>query len=105
MSDGSDVFVPTAVIAESITGDGTRDANVNRLLKRVQLVPLDEKLARVAAALRYGHRRFGSGTIDAVVVATADAVPGTRIITGDSGDLRPLAAVTGTTLVIGLGDA
>lgn len=105
LNDGSDVFVPAVVVAESITGDGTRDANVNRFLKRVQLASLDEGLARVAAALRYRRRRFGAGTIDAVVVATADAVPGTRIITGDPADLRPLAAVAGNTLVIALDDA
>ncbi len=100
--DGSDVFVPTVVVAESITGDGTRDANVNQFLKRVQVAPLDEKLARSAAVLRHAQRRFGAGTIDAAVVATADAVPGTRVITGDPDDLRLLAAIAGNTLVVGL---
>jgi hypothetical protein len=97
------VIVPTVVLAESTTGDGARDANVNRVLKDLRLVSLDERLARVTAALRYA-RSAGTGTIDAAVIATADAVPGTRVLTGDLADLRPLAAVAGRTTVVSLDD-
>jgi len=96
------VLVPTAVIAEATTGDHRRDANVNRELKRTTLVGLNEPIARAAAALRHAHRKVAAGTIDAIVVATADAVPGTRVLTGDPIDLGLLATVRGRTRVIAL---
>jgi predicted nucleic acid-binding protein len=77
---------------------------VNRVLKELQLVSLDERLARAAAVLRYARRRAGAGTVDAAVIATADIVPGTRVLTGDLADLGPLAAVTGRTAVVSLDD-
>jgi predicted nucleic acid-binding protein len=104
LKNGGDVIVPTVVVAESTTGNGTRDANVNRVLGDLQLVDLDERFARAAAALRHALRRSGAGTIDAAVIATADAVPGTRVLTGDPNDLRPLAAVAGLTSVVALED-
>lgn len=104
LANGVDVIVPTVVLAESTTGDGARDANVNRVLKELRLVSLDERLARATAALRYARRNPGAGTIDAAVIATADAIPGTRVLTGDLADLRPLAAVAGRTTVVSLDD-
>jgi predicted nucleic acid-binding protein len=101
---GVDVIVPTVVLAESTTGDGARDANVNRVLKELRLVSLDERLARATAALRYARRNGGTGTIDAAVIATADAIPGTRVLTGDLANLRPLAAVAGRTTVVSFDD-
>jgi predicted nucleic acid-binding protein len=98
------VVVPTAVIAEATTGDHRRDANVNRTLKQVSLVALDPRLARSAAALRHAHKRAGAGTIDAIVVATADLVPGTEILTSDPTDLRLLASVRGQTHIISISD-
>jgi hypothetical protein len=53
------------------------------------VIALDEALARAAGALRY--RRPGAGAIDAMVVACADVVPDSIIITGNSGDLKLLA--------------
>jgi predicted nucleic acid-binding protein len=96
---GAEVVVPTVVIAESTTGDGTRDVRANALLKAIAIVDLDERIARDAAALRYARRRSRAGTIDAIVVATADRVPGTRIITGDRNDLAGLADVIGRSRV------
>ena len=101
----AEVFVPTAVIAEATTGDHRRDATVNRALKTTSLVALDGRLARSAAVLRYAHKRAGAGTIDAIVVATADLVPGTGILTSDPADLRLLASVRGRTHVIAISDA
>jgi hypothetical protein len=98
------VVVPTAVIAEATTGDHRRDVNVNRTLKEATLMPLDGRLARSAAALRYAHRRAGSGTIDAIVVASADLVPGSDVLTSDPIDLKLLASVKGCTRVIALSD-
>ena len=105
LSTRVDVFVPTAVIAEATTGDHRRDANVNRALKAMSLVALDGRLARSAAALRYAHKRAGAGTIDAIVVATADLIPGTSILTSDSKDLRALASLRGRTHIIAISDA
>lgn len=92
--------VPTVVVAESTTGDLPRDAHVNRALKAFEVVGLDESLARSSARLRYAARRSAADTIDAIVVATADALPGTILITTDPKDIRPLAAVRGITRVI-----
>lgn len=98
------VLVPTAVIAEATTGHHGLDANVNRALKTTLLVDLDLRIARSAAALRHAHRRRGSGTIDAIVVATADLVPGSDVVTTDPRDISLLASVRGQTRVITLSD-
>jgi predicted nucleic acid-binding protein len=99
---GATIVVPTAVIAESLTGEGSRDARVNRFLGSTALAELDETLARRAAHLRHTLRARRAGTIDAIVVATADEFPGTVLLTTDPNDLRPLAAVRGTTRVVAL---
>ena len=104
LAHGIDVIVPTVVLAESTTGDGARDANVNRVLKELRSVDLDERLARATAVLRHARRSAGAGTIDAAVIATADVIPGTRVLSGDLADLRPLAAVTGRTTVVSFDD-
>ena len=96
---GARVTVPTAVIAESTTGDPRRDAATNRVLKLATPVSLDERLARKSAAIRHAMRARRSGTIDAIVVATADHVAGSVILTTDPHDLLPLAAVTGRSSV------
>ena len=90
------VAVPTIVIAESTTGDH-RDANVNRLIRELDVVNLTESIARDAGILR--ARLRGAGLADAIVVATADRVPGTTIVTADVRDLRALAAVESRTEV------
>jgi predicted nucleic acid-binding protein len=90
------VAVPTIVIAESTTGD-RRDANVNRILREFDVLNLTESIARDAGKLR--ARLRGAGLADTVVVATADRVPGTTIITADVRDLRALAAIASRTAV------
>ena len=100
----AEVLVPTAVIVEATTGDHRRDANVNQALKKTSLIALDGSLARSAAALRHAHRRAGAGTIDAIVVATADLVPGTGVLTSDPTDLRLLASVRRRTIIIPISD-
>lgn len=81
-------IVPTPVLVESLTGHGPRDALANRLLRLATVHPLDELLARRAAALR-ARARAGSA-VDAVVVATAELFDA-LIVTGDLGDLARLA--------------
>ncbi len=81
--------VPTAVLVESLTGQGPRDARVNRLLRTCEVVDLDAVTARRAAALRT-RARAGSA-VDAIVVATAEAEASELVITGDFEDLSRLA--------------
>jgi predicted nucleic acid-binding protein len=97
---GAVMYVPAAVITETTTGNGVRDAQTNRVLKTCVVLPLDEVLARAAGTLRYRHPKRGA--IDAMVVASADALPGTVVITSDAGDLRPIAAERARTTVIDL---
>jgi len=99
---GASLIVPTTVIAETTTGDPARDARVNRLLKTVSIESLDEATARSAGALRHrlGLRR--AGTIDASVVACADAQNGSIILTSDASDLTRLAQERGRSVVVSL---
>jgi predicted nucleic acid-binding protein len=99
-----DVVVPTAVIAEATAGNRGRDANLNSALHKTVLIDLDEQIARSAARLRHTYRRAGAGTVDAIVVATADIVPGTRVLTGDPVDLGLLASVQGRTRIVALSE-
>jgi len=89
-----------ADVTEATTGNGVRDAQTNRVLKTCVVLPLDEALALAAGALRYRHPKRGA--IDAMVVATADALPGAVIVTSDAGDLRPIAAERARSTVIDL---
>ncbi len=98
----ADVVVPAAVVAESTTGHAGRDAKVNRVLKAASIVSIDERIARAAGKLRHAKRRRHAGTIDAIVVACADELVGSVILTSDRNDLAPLAAERGRTAVISI---
>lgn len=97
---GAQIVLPAPVIAEATTGDAGRDAQVNQVIKACEVLALDESLARAAGSLRY--RKRSAGTIDAMVVACADSVPGSVIITGDVRDLTPLVSERGLSRVIDL---
>lgn len=86
------VLTPTAVVAEVTTGEGPRDARTNQVLSSLVLIPVSERLARRAGALRYQARC--PGTVDALVVATAEAALGGVVLTADPKDLRALAGVS-----------
>jgi hypothetical protein len=94
------MYVPAAVITETTTGNGVRDAQTNRVLKTCVVLPLDEALARAAGSLRYRHPKRGA--IDAMVVASADALPSAVIITSDADDLRPIIAERARSIVVDL---
>jgi predicted nucleic acid-binding protein len=87
---GVPVLVPTAVLAETLFGDA-RDARANQVLKKLQVVPTTELIARWAAELK---RRAGMAgvmaTIDAIVVAVSMASGGGVILTADIDDIRKL---------------
>ena len=98
VASGASIVVPTVVIAESTHG-GASDAELNRFVKSVDVVStLDETIARAAGHLR--HLARVRDVADAVVVATADAVPFSAILTGDPSDLHSLASVRGRTKVV-----
>jgi predicted nucleic acid-binding protein len=95
--DDIDIAVPTIVIAESTTG-GQRDAKVNRVLARCDIIDLTEPIARDAARLRTALR--GAGLADAIIIATADRERGTTVLTSDPTDLRALAVIANRSAVV-----
>ena len=91
--DGA-ICVPTPVLVESTTGDGGRDAEVNRVLGILQraadvLEAPNEATARRAGRLRYRARAYDG--IDALVAAAAvgDGSP-VVVLTSDPDDLERL---------------
>jgi|SRR5215468_4362248 len=80
--------VPSVVLIECLTGEGSRDAAHHRFLHTCDIpegVPVP--LARRAAWLRT-KARAGSA-VDALVTAAAE--PGGTVLTGDLADLQALA--------------
>jgi rRNA-processing protein FCF1 len=100
---GARFIIPTVVVAESTTGNFARDANVNRIINAAIIADCDLVTARSAANLRSAIRGR-AGTVDAIVVATADGLPGAIIITGDPDDLTPLSQVRGSSGVVDFRD-
>ncbi len=89
---GVPVLVSALVLAETLHGDG-RDASAHRVLKRLEVVPVTESLARQAAGIkRVAGRKGVALIIDAVVVATAVAAGGGVVLTSDVDDIRALAS-------------
>lgn len=89
---GVAVLVPAAVLAETLFGDG-RDARANQVLKKLQVVPLTDPIARSAAQLKRLAGLTGvAATIDAIVVATSAAAGGGVVLTSDVEDIRALAS-------------
>jgi predicted nucleic acid-binding protein len=91
-----EVVVPTPVLVETTTGDGARDAEINRVLQVLArsagtLVQPDEETARRAGRLRF-RARTDDG-IDALVAAEA-ARSGEPcvLLTSDPVDLSRLLA-------------
>lgn len=88
------IQVPTPVLVESTTGDGARDAEVNRVLGILEraaavLHAPDESIAR-----RAGRLRFLAGSDDGIdaLVAAASVADGTPavVLTSDPDDLEHL---------------
>lgn len=88
------IVVPTPVLVECTTGDGARDAEVNRILgvlarAAAGLLAPDEATARLAGRMRR-RARVDDG-IDALVAAAAarDSTP-CALLTSDPADLSRL---------------
>lgn len=93
-------LVPAVVLTEALTGDHRRDFHENRILRTCDIRPVDETLARRAAALRAAAGPSPSA-VDAVVVALADEVGGATVLTGDVLDIRALAPHAGNKVRVG----
>ncbi|HEU4733937.1 MAG TPA: PIN domain-containing protein [Kofleriaceae bacterium] len=88
------IQVPTPVLVESTTGDGARDAEVNRVLGVLERVAKVLEAPDEGVARRAGRLRFLAGSddgIDALVAAVA-AGNGTPaiLLTSDLDDLERL---------------
>jgi len=87
---GVEVAVPSLVVAETTRGSA-RDAGVNRVLHAVgKVTAADEATGRLAGSLLGAAGSIG--TVDAIVVASAIAMGGGVVLTGDADDLRALAS-------------
>ncbi|MCL2396042.1 MAG: hypothetical protein FWC87_15330 [Acidimicrobiaceae bacterium] len=94
-------IVPTVVLTESLTGDHRRDYHENRLLRTCDIQPVDETLAREAAAIRERvQTRRAPSAVDAIVVTVADRAGGATVLSSDVGDLRSLGRHTRNTVRI-----
>ena len=84
-----DLRVPMVVVAETVRGNGPRDAPVNLVLAQTSPQhPLTIEVTRLAGML-LGVAR-SSSTIDALVAAEAVDCAPAMIWTSDPGDLRQL---------------
>lgn len=101
---GGVVIVPTVVLAESMTGNGSRDAAVHLCLRTTHLDPCEFTTAVRAAGLRSAVGGRGLA-IDAIVVATAEKHRAV-LLTADRDDLRRLADAGGSRVqVMGLNES
>lgn len=73
-----------------------RQANLARLLKSVDVIAVDERLGKLAGVLL--GRTESNDAVDAGIVAAART--GDRIITSDSGDIRPLVSASGRSIFV-----
>jgi hypothetical protein len=87
----------TAVVITQVWRDPAgRQANLARLLKSVDVKSVDEHLGRAAGVLL--GRAGTKDAVDASVVAVSGT--GDRILTGDAGDIRPLVAASGRSILV-----
>lgn len=90
VNEGLRVHIAAVTLAETVRGDGPRDAPVNRIINDVNSVlPVTDLVGRTAGGLL--AKAGSDDTIDAIVVAIAILVGGARILTNDPDDLRALA--------------
>lgn len=85
-----------AVVGQIWRGGSGRQAGVARLLRAVEIVPVDDELGR-RAGLLLGLSRTRDVVDAAIVLLARD---GDEILTSDTDDLIPLAAASGVDLEI-----
>lgn len=89
----------SAVTLAEVTDGTARDAAVRRISKALRIDPVSEQIGYSAGRLRAGaattRRKPRNLTVDAIVAATALALPDPVVVlTADVGDLRRLLADT-----------
>jgi len=89
LDNGASVIIPVPAIAEAIRGRSS-DGAANRLIKAANVAETTEAIARDAGARLAAAK--SSQTLDALIVATAEANFATDILTTDPDDLRALAS-------------
>jgi hypothetical protein len=93
---GIDLRSNAVVVAQVWRDDGGRQARVGRLLRGVDVRPVDEQTGRRAGVLL--GRAGTSDAVDATVVLLAR--PGDRILTSDPGDISRLVDVAGVAAAV-----
>ncbi len=87
----------TGVVITQVWRDPAgRQANLARLLKSVDVKAVDDHLGREAGVLL--GRAGAKDAVDASVVAASGS--GDRILTGDAGDISPLVAASGRSILV-----
>jgi len=87
----------TGVVITQVWRDPAgRQAKLARLLKSVDIKAVDEPLGREAGVLL--GRAGMTDAVDASVVAVSAA--GDRVLTSDAGDIRPLVAASGRSILV-----
>lgn len=87
----------TGVVITQVWRDPAgRQANLARLLKSVDIKAVDDPLGRDAGVLL--GRAGMTDAVDASVVAVSAA--GDRVLTSDAGDIRPLVAASGRSILV-----
>lgn len=94
--DGLELRSNGVVVAQVWRDSLGRQASLARLLRAVDVRPVDRRIGQTAGALMAQTRT--SDAVDATVVAIAE--PGDRIITSDPGDLRALVAASRRTIIV-----
>jgi hypothetical protein len=94
--DGLELRTTGIVIAQVWRDPGGRQANLARLLRSVEVRPVDQGLGREAGLLL--GRAGTHDAVDASVVAIA--ATGDRIMTSDPNDIRPLVASAERSILI-----
>jgi predicted nucleic acid-binding protein len=90
-TSGLDLRTTGAVVAQVWRDPGGRQANLARLLRAVDVIPVDDRLGREAGVLL---GRAGAGdAVDATVAAIA--ARGDRVLTSDPDDMARLVGASG----------
>lgn len=96
------LYASTVTLAEATDGSAARDTRLRIAAKAVRLLDVTPDLGYSAGALRAkaaGRRKARDATIDALIAATAAAVPAPAVVlTSDVGDLGRL--LSGTAVVV-----
>lgn len=94
--NGVDLLSNGAVLAQVWRDHSGRQAELARLLRAVEVRPVDRRLGQDAGALC--GRTSTADAIDATLVAIAAA--GDTILTSDPSDIRPLVAASGRRVLV-----